>query len=234
MAIIPKAAITQRDFVGAREAKKMTMALLDKGDVSGQVFLGTILGRVNGHSRKESAFANPVTGERLFNVVLEGIFRMEVVFGGKGAAPGDQVESTAAFIPGPFPVLTAAELDNQKTTDKNAELSFALEVYLTPRGSEGDYAYVVKSLLARKADPFADLIAAASSAGIARLPAPRGDAQTLSIGGKVVASDEAIPQIADASAETVAAASPENVAAELAEADAEAHKGAKPAKGHKG
>lgn len=193
MATIPVTAISTRHFIGATAAKKWA---LDHAGKDETLFLGTILCRVSGATLKLSGFTNP-DGSPMHNTVLTGLMKATVAVGGKGAAPGDEVEATAIFLPGPTASLVAAELaELEKNGEKNPEALLALELHLAAK-NDGSMLYVTKSLIARKTDPFASIAKLAAERGLPQIPAPVPAADIISRGSQVIEAEPENLSISD-------------------------------------
>lgn len=212
MATIPVSAITMRNLIGVKKAKEEALRM---GGTDETIFLGTVLGRVQGASIKTGMAPD---GSETQSVVLNGLFRSTVTIGAKGAKPGDEIESTAIFLPGPTPALLAGELEQlAKAGEVNPEALIALEIHLAAK-PDGAMIYVVKSMIARKADPFADLARIAASSGMAQIPSAKQNADVLSVGGRVIEADA--PENVRVSDEAVALGTEEGIASAVEEATA--------------
>lgn len=210
MATIPVSAITMRNLIGVKKAKEEALRM---GGTDETLFLGTVLGRVQGASVKVGMAPD---GSETQSVVLTGLFRSTVTLGAKGAKPGDEIESTAIFLPGPTPALLAGELEAlAKGGVANPEALIALEIHLAAK-ADGAMIYVVKSMIARQADPFADLAKLAASSGMAQIPHAKQNADVISVGGRVIDADA--PENVRVSEEAQALGTEENIGAALAEA----------------
>ena len=91
------------------------------------------------------------------------------------AADGEIVEATAVFLPGAFAAMVEGALE-QEGVD---HMQFAIEVWAKARGTDGAFAYTVKSLIQREVDPFKEIRSKALAAGarILQLPAPSPHAE---------------------------------------------------------
>lgn len=163
MATEVKNAITMRDFATVLSLKRY---FLDEKTMANPLFLGTVIGVTKNTKRKAGALPS---GEVTESVVLEGRYEMTK------ANDGEIVEATAVFLPNAFAAMVEGALE-QEGVD---HMQFAIEVWAKARGTDGAFAYTVKSLIQREVDPFKEIRAKAVQAGakIMALPAPAPHAE---------------------------------------------------------